>query len=272
MMSLETPRPPIRALHEADAAGGKSRVGRAPWQRYVAEFIGTFAIVFAGCGAAIANAVVAGSVPPVGVALVFGLTVAVMIFALGPICAAHFNPAVTLGFATAGRFPWVHVPAYWAAQLLGATCASAVHRALYPADAVTAVAFGATLPGIGTGPSLLLEVLLTFFLMLVIAAVATDRRVHAVVPGLAIGGTVTLCAAMGGPLCGASMNPARSLGPALFAGGEALGVLWIYIAGPVVGAVVAARVFELLRDGPDHAQSAPADLSVRLAENGAERR
>lgn len=239
---------------------------RRPWQRYLAELIGTFALVFAGCGAVITNRLVPDSVTPVGIALVFGAVVGVMIYALGPISAAHFNPAVTLGFAAARRFPWAHVPAYVTAQVLGALAASLLHRSLYPASAATAAAFGATTPRVSPGAAIALEGVLTFFLMLVITAVATDRRVPAAVPGLAIGGTVALCALVGGPLCGASMNPARSLAPALVAGGAALRVCWIYVAGPILGAVAAAQVYELMRDGPQHAQSAPADLGAAMAE------
>jgi MIP family channel proteins len=261
-MSLERPRP-----NKPDA---ERPPVRAPWQRYLAEWVGTFALVFAGCGAVITNGVVPNSVSPVGIALVFGAIVGAMIYALGPICAAHFNPAVTLGFAVAGRFPWAHVAPYWVAQATGALAASALHRALYPPEAAVAVAYGATLPRIGVLPSLTTEVVLTFLLMLVIAAVATDRRAHPAVPGMAIGGTVMLCALMGGPLTGASMNPARSLGPAVAAGGSATAALWLYVAGPALGAVLASRLYELLRDGPEHAQSAPADLA--LSRPGANRR
>lgn len=246
-------------------AAGRPPTRRA-WQRYLAELIGTFALVFAGCGAVITNRLMPESVTPVGIALVFGAVVGVMIYALGPISAAHFNPAVTLGFAAARRFPWAHVPAYLAAQVAGAVAASLLHYLLYPHRAAMAVAYGATLPRVGTGAALALEAVLTFFLMLVITAVATDRRVPPTVPGLAIGGTVALCALMGGPLSGASMNPARSLGPALVAGGEALGVYWIYLLGPVLGSVAAALLYEILRDGPHHAQSAPADLETAMAE------
>jgi MIP family channel proteins len=240
--------------------------GRHAWQRYLAELIGTFALVFAGCGAVITNQWMPDSVTPVGIALVFGAVIGTMIYALGPISAAHFNPAVTLGFAAARRFPWAHVPAYVAAQVLGAVTASLLHRALYPHSAAAAVLFGATMPKVGPAAAIILEGVMTFFLMLVITAVATDRRVPPTIPGLAIGGTVAFCALMGGPLCGASMNPARSLGPALVAGGEALGVYWIYVLGPVVGAIAGAWLYELLRDGPHHAQSAPADLGAAMAE------
>jgi MIP family channel proteins len=242
------------------------RGGLQPWQRYLAEMIGTFALVFAGCGAVITNQVVPGSVSPVGIALVFGAVVGVMIYALGPISAAHFNPAVTLGFAVAGRFPWRHVPAYFASQIAGGVLASSLHRLLYAPDAAQAVAYGSTLPRIGWGAALGFEVILTLFLMLVIMAVATDARTPPSVPGIAIGGTVGLCALVGGPLCGASMNPARSLAPALVAGGESIRIYWIYLVGPVTGAVLASWLFEALRDGSEHACSAPGDLDAAMRE------
>lgn len=235
---------------------------RKPWQRYLAEFIGTFVIVFGGCGAIISNASSQGAVSHVGISLAFGSAVLTMIYTLGPISAAHFNPAVTLGFASAGRFPWTHVPAYWLSQGFGALLASICHKFLFMGSAAKAVAYGATIPstGIPLGSVVVIEVILTFILMLVIMAVATDRRVSGAVPGLAIGLAVALCALFAGPLTGASMNPARSLAPAVFAGGTSLNVLWIYLLSPSIGAVLAGRCFELLRDGADHAQSAPADL------------
>jgi MIP family channel proteins len=233
---------------------------RRPWQRYLAEFLGTFALVFAGCGAVISDTMTGGRVSPLGIALAFGFVVAVMIYALGPISAAHFNLAVTLGFASARRFPWRHAPAYIAAQVGGACCASLLHRLLYGADLAARGHYGATTPAVPTGAAIGFEVVLTFLLMLVITAVATDRRVPGAVPGLAIGLTVALCAVFGGPATGASMNPARSLAPALFAGGSALAVVPLYLLAPPVGAVLAALCYELLRDGARHAQSAPADL------------
>jgi MIP family channel proteins len=241
-----------------------SPAARRPWQRYLAEFIGTFALVFAGCGAVISNTMTGGAVSHVGVALTFGFVVMVMIYALGPISAAHFNPAVTLGFTAARRFPLRHVPAYVGAQVGGALLASLLHRLLYGADLAARAHYGATVPSVPTGAAVGFEVVLTFFLMLVIMAVATDRRVPGAVPGLAIGLTVALCALFGGPTTGASMNPARSLAPALFADGPALAVLPLYLLAPPVGAVLAALCYELLRDGALHAQSAPADLEAAL--------
>jgi MIP family channel proteins len=236
-------------------------VGRKPWQRYLAELLGTFGIVFAGCGAVISDGMSGGAVTHVGIALAFGFTVAAMIYALGPVSAAHFNPAVTVGFAAARRFPWRHVPAYLTAQCAGALIASGLHLFLY-GESAAAAAFGATSPRVTTAQAAGFEIALTFMLMLVIAAVATDRRVPGSVPGLAIGLTVALCALFGGPATGASMNPARSLGPALFAGGHALSALPVYLLAPPVGAVLASLCCELLRDGAAHAQSAPADLDA----------
>jgi MIP family channel proteins len=196
----------------------------------------------------------------VGVALTFGFTVAVMIYALGPISAAHFNPAVTLGFAAARRFPWRHVPAYLAAQFGGALLASLLHRRLYGAALASQAAYGATAAAVPLPNAAGFESVLTAVIM----AVATDRRVPGAVPGLAIGLTVALCALFGGPVTGASMNPARSLAPALFAGGEALAALPLYLLAPIAGSVPAALLYELLRDGSLHAQSAPADLEDAL--------
>jgi glycerol uptake facilitator-like aquaporin len=171
---------------------------------------------------------------------------------------------VTIGFAVARRFPWRHVPAYIGAQIGGALLASFLHRVLYGPELAARAHYGATTPTVPIGAAIGFEVVLTFFLMLVIMAVATDRRVPGAVPGLAIGFTVALCAAFAGPVTGASMNPARSLAPALFAGGEAMRVLPLYLLAPPVGAMLAALCYELLRDGSLHAQSAPADLEEAM--------
>ena len=246
----------------APVAGEAGVSGRGNWQRYLAEAVGTFAIVFAGCGAIISDAHSGGGVTHVGVCLTFGLMVAAMIFALGPISAAHFNPAVTLGFALARRVPWKHVPAYIGAQVAGAVLASGLHGLLYGSVAQRAK-FGATVPSVPLASAFGFEMVLSFLLMLVIMAVATDRRVSPTVPGLAIGGTVALNALFGGPATGASMNPARSLAPALFAQGEALAWLPVYLLAPVVGAALGAGCFEAVRDGSEHAQGAPDDLGPK---------
>jgi aquaporin NIP len=207
----------------------------------LAELIGTFALVFAGTGTVMVMERFPGSHSPAVVPLVFGLVVAAMIYALGHISGAHFNPAVTLGFALARHFPWRKVFLYWGAQLLGAILATFLLKALLPPGEL----YGATVPALGLGAALGWEIMLTFFLMLVITAVATDTRAVGTMAGAAIGATVMFCAFLGGPLTGASMNPARSLGPAL-AQGE-LGTLWIYFLGPCVGAGAAALLYEWIR-------------------------
>jgi MIP family channel proteins len=207
----------------------------------LAEAVGTFALVFAGCGAIMVSERFPGSVAPGAVAVVFGLVVAAMIYAVGHISGAHFNPAVTLGFAVVGRFPKKDVALYWAAQFLGALAAIGALDLLLPKGA----GFGATVPAVPALAALGWEAVLTFFLMFVIIAVATDTRAHGPVAGIAIGATVCLDAFFGGPVTGASMNPARSLAPALFQGQGA--VVWVYFVGPAVGAVAAAFTYEGLR-------------------------
>lgn len=226
-------------------------------RRYLAEFVGTFGIVFAPVALAATGRMPGGDASLMAAAWVSGLAVMAMIYALGPVSAAHFNPAVTVGFAVAGRFPWRYVLPYWLAQFTGAISGAGVCALLFGGG------HGVHVPGShNLGVALGMETLLTFFLMLVIIAVATDRRVNGTVPGLAIGLTVVLDVLIGGPVSGGSMNPARSFGPALFAGGTALHLCWLYFAGPIVGAVFAARLFETIRDSPAHAQHAPADLDV----------
>lgn len=233
---------------------------RSPLQRYVAEAIGTFFVVFGACGAVISDTYSKGAVGLAGISLVPGLMVMVMIFALGPISAAHFNPAVTLAFAVARRFPWRHVAPYMMAQALGALVASGMHGLLYEQAVALNANFGAHIPTLSFAQAFGFELIFGFLLMFVIMAVATDARVSAPVPGLAIGLTVVLAIYFGGPLSGASMNPIRSLAPALFAGGPALVALPIYLIAPTMGAVLAAWLFEFLRDGESYARSAPSDL------------
>ena len=209
-----------------------------------AEFIGTFALVFAGCGAIMVDAQT-GALSHLGVALTFGLVVAVMIYAVGHISAAHFNPAVTVAFASAGHFPWREVPGYVIAQCLAALLAvGLLHLGLGEV-----AGYGATRPSVGASQALVFEFVCTFFLMFVITAVATDDRAAGQLAGVAIGGTVALCALFAGPVSGASMNPARSLGPALFDG--SLDVLWLYLVGPVLGAVAGAWAYRLVRCSED---------------------
>jgi MIP family channel proteins len=236
-------------------------------RRCAAEVVGTFGIVFPPVALSAAASHAGADSSLLAAALVSGFAVLAMIYALGHISAAHFNPAVTLAFASAGRFPWRCVLPYAAAQLLGGTAAAgAVALLLGPGH-------GAHVPSVDGARAVGAEILLTFLLMLVIISVATDRRVNSAIPGLAIGLTVVLDVLIGGALTGGSMNPARSLGPALFAGGPALASSWVYVAGPVTGALAAARLYELLRGGDEHAQGAPNDLFVALerAQHEAER-
>jgi MIP family channel proteins len=203
-------------------------------------------LVFLGPGAAAVEAWAHGSVTPVGVALAFGFAILAGVYALGHISGAHFNPAVTTGFWIGGRFPRRDVLPYVAAQLAGASLAALLLRALL-GDAARA---GATIPTIGALPGVALEGVLTFFLMLVIVAVATDARVAGAAAGLAVGLTVAVDALMGSPLTGASMNPARSFGPALVTGrwtGH-----WIYWIGPLLGSALAVFTYDYLRTGGSH--------------------
>jgi aquaporin NIP len=205
-----------------------------------AEFVGTFALVFAGCGA-IAVDKSTGALGHVGVALAFGLVIAVMIYAVGHISGAHFNPAVSVAFAIGRHFPWRSVTTYAGAQLAGATTASLVLRATLGASAD----LGVTRPAGTDLQALTWEVAFTSLLVLVITAVATDTRAVGEAAALAIGGSVALGALVGGPISGASMNPARSVGPALVSGD--VGAIWIYVVGPVLGAVLGSALYRYLR-------------------------
>lgn len=201
--------------------------------RYLAEGVGTFALVFAGCGAIIVNDTFGGTLGHLGVSLVFGLVVMAMIYSVGNISGAHINPAVTLGFMFAGRLERRAVPPYIASQLLGALAAALVLRFLFPEHET----LGATLPGVSLTRAFVTEVLLSFLLMFVILNISTGHMEKGIMAGVAVGGTVALEALVGGPLTGASMNPARSLGPALVSGH--LDAVWIYLTAPVLGMYLA---------------------------------
>lgn len=214
------------------------------YRRALAEAIGTFFLVLIGPGAAMVNAFDGGTLGQVGVALAFGFVVIAMVFALGHLSGAHINPAVTLAFWSVRRFPASEVFPYVLAQCIGASAASAVLRtALGPVGSM-----GASLPRISTSAAFLIEWLLSFALMFVIMAVATDDRVADGFAAVAVGLTVGFCALMGGPLTGASMNPARSFGPALVGG--IWRTHWLYWLAPITGMVVAARVYDVLRATP----------------------
>jgi aquaporin NIP len=209
-------------------------------RKLVAEAIGTFALVFAGCGAIMVNTKT-GQLGHVGVAITFGLVIMFGIYAVGHISGAHFNPGVTFAFALSRHFPWPRAVGYWGAQLIGAIAAAAVLRGSLGNIADV----GATLPSGSQAQSFLWELLLTFFLMFVIMAVATDTRAVGEAAAIAVGGTVLLDAMFGGPISGASMNPARSIGPALVSGN--LHALWLYIVAPICGASLAAVAYQFVR-------------------------
>jgi aquaporin Z len=213
-------------------------------KRIVAELFGTFFLVFAGTGAVVVNDVRGGPITHVGIALTFGLVVLALIYAFVEVSGAHFNPAVTLGFTAAGRFPARDIPGYLAAQTTGALAASGFLRILFPAHA----ALGATLPAGSTMQSFLLEVVLTWFLMLVVLRISTGAKEKGITAGIAVGAVIGLEAMFAGPICGASMNPVRSLAPALVSGN--LGSLWIYLTAPVLGALLAVPSDRLLGPVP----------------------
>ncbi len=210
--------------------------------RAAAEALGVFALVFAGCGAIVTEAEHPGSLGVVGIALVFGLIVMAMIYATGHLSGAHLNPAVTLAFALTRHFPRAEAGAYLLAQAIGALAAAALLAAVWPGQPAE---LGATVPSVGAGSAFVYEVVLTAFLMFVIIAVATDTRAVGAAAAIAIGGTVGLDALFGGPITGASMNPARSLGPALISG--EFSDLWIYLLAPPLGAAVGALAYQLVR-------------------------
>src|SRR5581483_3111339 len=200
-------------------------------RRYSAEFIGTFALVFFGCGTRDMIGDTTNFAGIFVVHLAFGFTVAVMIYTLAFLASAHFNPAITLGFAISRRFPWLYVLPSCLAQFVGALLAVGVHSLVLP-DMAVAAHFGASTPKIGIVAAIVIEIVLTFFLMFVSMATATDKRFKRSESGLTVGFTILICGLMANSLSGASMNPARSLAPALFAGGSSLAVVWIYFVGP----------------------------------------
>ena len=211
-------------------------------RRAAAEALAAFALVFAGCGAIVADRRYDGSLGAVGIALVFGLIIMVMVYATGHLCGAHSNPGVTVAFTLSRHFPARDAVVYVGAQLAGASTGALVLLAVWtdkPAH------LGATVPSVAPGSAFVYEVLLTAFLMFVITAVATDTRAVGAAAAIAIGGTVGLDALFGGPVTGASMNPARSFGPAI-ASGEWRD-FWVYVAGPVIGAAAGALAYQLVR-------------------------
>jgi len=214
---------------------------RTPLVRALAaEAIGTFALVFAGAGAVMVDAKT-HALGHVGVAITFGLVIMVMIYAVGHVSGAHFNAAVTFAFALTRHFPWRRAVGYWLAQFAGAVAAAALLRSSLGNIAHV----GATLPSGSQAQSFLWEVVLSVFLMFVVLAVATDTRAVGEAAAIAIGGTIALDAMFGGPISGASMNPMRSLGPALVSGD--LHAIWLYILAPIVGTSIGAVAYQFVR-------------------------
>lgn len=211
-------------------------------KKYISEFLGTFCLVFAGTGAIVINQTSGGVISHVGIALTFGLVVMAMIYTFGDISGAHLNPAVTCGFVAARRMPAVEGVRYIAAQIAGAIAASASLHLLFPQSAT----LGITLPAGPATQSFVLEFLLTAILMLVILNVSVGAQEKGITAGIAIGGVIALEAMFAGPICGASMNPARSLGPALIANNFAS--LWLYLAAPVAGALLAVPLCICVRE------------------------
>jgi aquaporin Z len=210
-------------------------------RRLLAEFLGTYAMIFAGTGAIVVNQVSGGALTHLGVALTWGLIVMVMIYTFGDLSGAHLNPAVSIAFTAAGRFASRDLLPYLLVQIAGALAASTTLHLLFPANAT----LGSTIPSGSASQSLVLEFLLTLILMLVILNVSHGAKEKGITAGIAVGATIGLEALFAGPICGASMNPARSLAPALVSGHTEH--LWIYLAAPIAGALAAVPLFSLLR-------------------------
>ncbi|XP_031386976.1 aquaporin NIP1-1-like [Punica granatum] len=210
-------------------------------QKMIAEVCGTYFLIFAGCGSVVVNRNEKVVTEP-GIAITWGLAVLVLVYSVGHISGAHFNPAVTIAFATCKRFPWKHVPAYVAAQMLGSLLASGTLRLLFTGRHDQ---FAGTLPTGSDMQAFVIEFIITFYLMFVISGVATDNRAIGELAGLAIGATILLNVMFTAPVTGASMNPARSLGPAIVSNNYT--GIWIYLLAPTLGAIAGAWVYNSIR-------------------------
>ena len=210
-------------------------------KKHLAEFIGTFALLFCGTGAMAIDETMNGAVTHIGIAVTFGLIVMAMIYSLGEVSGAHLNPAVTIAFAVNKNFAWKEVIPYIISQTGGAFAASFVLKFLFPAS----LFLGASLPSGTALQSFILEIILSFFLMLVILQVATGSKEQGMFAGLAIGSVVLLEAMFAGPVCGASMNPVRSLAPAIVSGH--LEHLWVYLTAPSIGMMLSVIIYKILK-------------------------
>jgi aquaporin NIP len=216
-------------------------------RKSISELLGTFALVFCGTGAIIIDKETSGGVSHIGVAITFGLIVMSMIYALGDISGAHLNPAVSIAFVLSGRLPVKMLGYYIASQIAGALLASLTLKLLFPSNEL----LGTTLPAGTAGQSFVLEFILTYFLMLVIINVSTGPKEQGLFAGIAVGSVILLEAMFAGPVCGASMNPARSLAPAMISGHTE--TLWVYLFAPVAGAALAVPTWKYLTvKGPDN--------------------
>ena len=214
----------------------------------VAELVGTFILIFTGCSVAIAALLERSTAGPyydsLAVALAFGLALAAIVAAIGHVSGAHVNPAVTIGLAATGKFPWNHVPIYVGAQLLGAVLGAVAVWISYGSQSTTDANLAATYPATNVGDlrALVVEVLVTFILVFVVVSVATDDRVPAAVAPLAVGFALACGVFIAGPVTGGAVNPARALGPMIVAG--KFTAVWVYILGPIIGGVLAAVLYD----------------------------
>ncbi|CAL0306477.1 unnamed protein product [Lupinus luteus] len=211
-------------------------------QKLVAEVVGTYFLIFAGCASVVLNKNNDNVVTLPGISIVWGLVVMVLVYSVGHISGAHFNPAVTIAFATTRRFPWKQVPAYVATQVLGSTLASGTLRLIFSGKENQ---FPGTIPAGSNLQAFVIEFIITFYLMFIISGVATDDRAISELGGIAVGSTVLLNVMIVGPITGASMNPARSIGPA-FVHSEYRGI-WVYLISPILGAIAGAWVYNIIR-------------------------
>lgn len=209
-------------------------------KKYLSEYLGTFILLFVGTGSVIVNQHTNGALGLSGIATVWGFVIIALIYSFGDISGAHFNPAVSIAFAVDNRFTWKEVPAFLIAQLAGALSASYVLHCLFPDNETLAI----TQPSGTAAQSFILELLMTFILMLVILRVSTGAKEKGITAGIAIGGTVWMLVLFGGPICGTSLNPTRSLAPAIVSGH--FNALWIYLTAPFAGTLSAVFVHRIL--------------------------